>query len=99
MEIAGRQEEISLLKGLLLRNNPEFVAVYGRRRVGKTFLVRQVYKGQVVFECSGLHQKSFSQQLENFWLTLQEVNPTEKPALPPKTWLQAFAQLKSFLNS
>lgn len=99
MKIAGRQEEIALLQGLLRKNNPEFVAVYGRRRVGKTFLVRQVYKKQIVFECSGLHQKSFSQQLENFWLALQEADSTGKPEPLPQTWLQAFAQLKSFLNT
>ena len=99
MKIAGRQEEIALLEDLLRKNNPEFVAVYGRRRVGKTFLIRQVYGKQIVFECSGLHQKSFSRQLENFWLTLQEANPTGKPTPMPQTWLQAFAQLKIFLNT
>lgn len=99
MKIAGRQEEIALLEDLLRKNNPEFVAVYGRRRVGKTFLVRQVYGKQIVFECSGLHQKSFSRQLENFWLTLQEANPTGKSTPMPQTWLQAFAQLKIFLNT
>ncbi|MEZ4849934.1 MAG: ATP-binding protein [Bacteroidia bacterium] len=99
MKIVGRREEIALLNDLLKRNHPEFVAVYGRRRVGKTFLVREVYKEQIVFECSGLHQKSLAQQLENFWLTLQESNPGGPPSLPPRTWLQAFSQLKIYLNS
>ncbi len=97
MKLAGRKAEIALLQSLLEKDEPEFVAVYGRRRVGKTFLVREVYKTHIVFECSGLHKKSFAQQLENFWLTLQEVSPV--PILPPKTWLQAFAQLKSYLNT
>ncbi len=99
MQIAGRTNEIAFLQRLLLKKNPEFVAIYGRRRVGKTFLIREVYQKQIVFECSGLHQKSFSQQLENFWLTLQEVNPNGERSLPPKSWLQAFSQLKIFLNS
>ena len=99
MKIAGREREITLLNGLLEKNSPEFVAIYGRRRVGKTFLIREVYKKEIVFECSGLHQKRFSQQLENFWLTLQEANPTSLPSLPPTSWLQAFSQLKSYLNS
>ncbi len=66
------------------------MAIYGRRRIGKTFLIRQVYKRQIVFECSGLHQKKFRQQLENFGLALDEStkNPTITPT--PKTWLQAF---------
>lgn len=99
MQLAGRKPEIALLKGLLQSRNPEFVAVYGRRRVGKTFLVREVYKQQIVFECSGLHQKNFSQQLENFWLTLQEVTAGTSPTPLPKTWLQAFSQLKIYLNT
>lgn len=99
MKIAGRKDEIALLQSILKKKQSEFVAVYGRRRIGKTFLVREVYAGQMVFECSGLHQRSFAQQLENFWLAIAEVQPGKTPDPPPKTWLQAFAQLKSYLNS
>jgi uncharacterized protein len=98
MKLAGRESEVELLQSLLEKARPEFVAVYGRRRVGKTFLVREVYKDHIVFECSGLHQKEASQQLENFWLTLQEYDQQGRPVPPPKTWLQAFAQLKAYLN-
>jgi len=98
MKLIGRLEEAALLKSLLNKNEPEFVAVYGRRRIGKTYLVRQIYADRIVFECSGLHQKDMAQQLENFWLTLNEYNKIEKPSLPPKTWLQAFAQLRSYLT-
>ena len=98
MKLIGRVEEAALLKSLLNKDEPEFVAVYGRRRIGKTYLVRQVYANRIVFECSGLHQKDMAQQLENFWLTLAEHNKMEKPSLPPKTWLQAFAQLRSYLT-
>ena len=99
MKIAGRKQEIAVLQGLLQKEEAEFVAVYGRRRVGKTFLIRQVYQAQIVFECSGLHKKSFGQQLENFWLTLQEVNLNGQSIPPPKSWLQAFWQLKLYLNT
>ncbi|MBX2928255.1 MAG: AAA family ATPase [Saprospiraceae bacterium] len=99
MDIAGRKEEIALLRGLLTKDDSELVAVYGWRRIGKTFLVRQVYARHLVFECSGLHERSFAQQLENFWLALVEANPDAKTELPPKTWLQAFAQLKSCINA
>jgi hypothetical protein len=99
MKVVGRTSETALLRGLLTKESPEFVAIYGRRRIGKTFLIRQTYSEHIVFECSGLHQKTFSQQLENFWLTLHEFDPTRKPELPPKSWLQAFAQLKSYLTN
>ena len=99
MKVAGRKAEITLLQALLKKKESEFVAVYGRRRVGKTFLIRQVYEKQLVFECSGLHQKSITQQLENFWLTLLEITNKLQTTLPPQTWLQAFAQLKTYLNT
>ncbi len=98
MKLAGRVKEIAKLKSLLEKDESEFVAVYGRRRVGKTYLVRQVYAGQIVFECSGLHQKDMTQQLENFWLALAEYNKTGQPAPTPRTWLQAFSQLKNYIN-
>jgi hypothetical protein len=98
MKLVGRIEEIAKLKSLLEKDEPEFVAVYGRRRVGKTFLVRQVYTEHIVFECSGLHQKDTAQQLENFWLTLADYHKAGKPSPPPKTWLQAFFQLKTYLK-
>jgi predicted AAA+ superfamily ATPase len=98
MELIGREQETEILQKLIIKSEPEFVAVYGRRRVGKTFLVRQVYEENIVFECSGLHQKSLAQQLENFWLTLQEYNSNNKLQLPPRSWLQAFSQLKMYLN-
>ena len=98
MKIAGRKDEIRVLQGLLTKEDSSFLALYGRRRIGKTYLVRQVYENQIVFECSGLHQRDLSQQLENFWLTLIEANPKEKPSLP-KTWLQAFSLLKMYVSS
>jgi len=98
MKLSGREREIKLLKSLLKKEQPEFVAIYGRRRVGKTFLIREVYKEHIVFECAGLHQKDFGQQLENFWLTLLEYNDGVKIGALPKTWLQAFSQLKIYLK-
>ncbi len=98
MKIAGRVNEIKMMKHLLEKQQSEFLAVYGRRRIGKTYLIREVFKDNIVFECSGLHQKDMKQQLENFWLTLIETQTTEKSSLP-KTWLQAFSILRANINS
>ena len=99
MEIAGRQEEIALLQSLLEKGKSSFVAVYGRRRIGKTYLIRQVYKENIVFEYSGIQQGEMSQQLEGFWIALNEANPKGQLVPPPTTWLQAFLQLKNYLNT
>jgi uncharacterized protein len=98
MKVAGREDEIQIMQNLLKKKDSEFLAVYGRRRIGKTYLIRQVFKQSIVFEANGIHEKETSQQLESFWMSLVEANPNEKPALP-KTWLQAFALLKNHINS
>ncbi len=97
MKVAGREVEIKKMQNLLENTQSEFLAVYGRRRIGKTYLIREIFKPNIVFECSGLHQKDTNQQLENFWLTLIENKKSPKPELP-KTWLQAFALLKAHIN-
>ena len=99
MEIAGRQEEVALLQSLLEKRKSSFVAVYGRRRIGKTYLIRQVYKENMVFEYSGLQNGEMSQQLEGFWIALNEANPKGQLVPPSTTWLQAFLQLKNYLNT
>jgi uncharacterized protein len=99
MKIVGRQKEIDLLQSLLEQDEASFVAVYGRRRVGKTYLVRQVYKKQMVFDCSGVLRGDTSQQLENFWRTLSDKYPKKAPNTPPKTWIEAFFQLRAVLNT
>ncbi len=98
MKIAGRQAEVVLLQSLLKKEESAFVAMYGRRRIGKTYLIRQVFENEIVFECSGVLGKNMPQQLENFWRSLNETNPQAQPSLPPKTWLAAFFQLREYLN-
>jgi uncharacterized protein len=83
MNIAGRDDEIGILNNLLETEQSEFLAVYGRRRIGKTFLIRQVYEKHIVFDTSGLHEKSIEQQLENFWLDISRASG--KNTLLPQT--------------
>jgi uncharacterized protein len=98
MEIAGRQKEIALLQSILEKRDSSFLAVYGRRRIGKTYLIRQVYENNIVFDCSGVLEEDMSQQLENFWRSLNEANPQAQPIMPPKTWIEAFFQLRAYLK-
>lgn len=54
MPIIGREKEIKELKQLYNSDKAEFVAIYGRRRVGKTFLVDETLKGKITFRHAGL---------------------------------------------
>ena len=49
MEIVGRKKEIKVMKAYLKDEKAHLVAVIGRRRVGKTFLIRDAYKENKVF--------------------------------------------------
>ncbi|MDZ4679567.1 MAG: hypothetical protein SH848_21100 [Saprospiraceae bacterium] len=62
----GRQQEHAILQKAFQSNEPEMVAVLGRRRVGKTFLVRSTYGKKVDFEVTGIQNGSTQEQLQHF---------------------------------
>lgn len=95
--IIGRNKELALLKGLANSSKSEFVAVYGRRRVGKTFLIRRAFEQGFAFQVTGLANASLEQQLLNFHVALEKIgaNPSDKPA---ENWLYAFLRLSNHLE-
>ena len=97
MNVVGREVERKILVELLDKQESQFVAMYGRRRIGKTFLIRQTYEKHLVFDCAGLYQSNREQLLENFWLKISA--KFNKVVLPPKSWLQAFKILEDYLET
>lgn len=95
--IVGRKAEIRELERLYHSNKAEFVAVYGRRRVGKTFLVKQLFEKELVFSVAGLANEKTIKQLKNFFKTLQLYDKSIKE--PPKDWIDAFDLLIRYLLS
>ncbi|MEZ4883948.1 MAG: ATP-binding protein [Chitinophagales bacterium] len=97
--VIGREKEQSILQELLLSEEAEFVALYGRRRVGKTFLVETVYKKEIVFSITGLNKTGKDLQLENFMNVLNsKLSGTAQIPTRPKTWLKAFYILQQYLE-
>ncbi|MDR1806673.1 MAG: AAA family ATPase [Propionibacteriaceae bacterium] len=96
MRIIGRALEQDVLRRCLESGKPEFLAVYGRRRVGKTFLIREAYKDHVVFCLTGAPQATLKQQLRNFDEALDEWGG--RAHAPAKDWFDAFRQLKDYLR-
>ena len=92
-QIIGRETEIQVLKDALASQQAELIAVYGRRRVGKTYLIRSVYERKILFEFTGLKDADLPQQIENFTLTLATAFKIEQPLTRPENWLQAFRLL------
>jgi Predicted ATPase (AAA+ superfamily) len=95
--IIGRKREIERLTDYMNSDKAEFMVIYGRRRVGKTFLIKQFFKEQFTFYLSGAENAEKNQQLFNFSTALNEVSNTNYP--PVDNWQKAFLQLKEHLQS
>ncbi len=94
----GRDEEIRILNRMLETESPEMVAVTGRRRVGKTFLIREILKNSINFEVVGIHKGSRQEQLINFCHSLKHAGNLEELPPTPANWMQAFNQLINWIE-
>jgi len=75
-KLFGRKTEKAFLKKALSNTNAELICITGRLRVGKTFLINQVYKKQIIFSISGTQNTPLKEQLGNFAYLLNEyANP------------------------
>ena len=97
--IIGRQEEMSLLQTLEKADKSAFVAVYGRRRVGKTYLIRTVFEDKMVFQLTGLARTKIDKQLANFHAALVRNFPQYEEKPMANDWFQAFLQLETALET
>lgn len=95
--IAGRKDEKVLLESKFASPKSEFVALYGRRRVGKTFLVRTLFKDKFTFHFTGLANVALAEQLDNFRRTLVEQHPTFKKETV-ESWADAFQLIKAVIE-
>ncbi len=76
----------------------ELIAVYGRRRVGKTFLIREFFKENLAFEFTGQYQTKLNKQLLNFSAKLDDNHQHPFASISPKSWQKAFLRLKLYLE-
>ncbi len=88
--LIGREAEIMILQEALQSPYAELIAVYGRRRVGKTHLIQTVYGQNILIELTGLNNVPQAAQLENFSLTIARTFDLPLSILQPQNWLQAF---------
>lgn len=98
-KLIGRQDEINSMQQLLKSNEAEMLAVIGRRRVGKTFLIQNAFKKHLFFEITGIQNASKKEQLFNF--TRQFTLSSKKPISLPNisSWYEAFIHLETYLES
>ena len=97
MNIIGRLEEKKILEKSLKSKKPEFIVVYGRRRIGKTYLIKNYFENKFSFYTSGLNDKTYKIQLNNFKNSLIEYGLDIHKNIP--NWMEAFSYLKKLLES
>ena len=102
MNIIGRKAERAELDKIYRADGPRFVAIYGRRRVGKTFLIKEHFKEKLTFWHTGLspydRDKKFllRDQLQAFYYSLQDYGLHGTAC--PQSWLESFRLLETLLK-
>ena len=100
--MVGRRNEQEELLRRYSRNKAEFIAVYGRRRVGKTTLISETFKGKITFQHAGLSpaekkkQGTMTAQLQHFYHSLKDYGLKEGEI--PDSWLETFYLLEQLLK-
>ena len=94
-QVIGREEETRRINEYIESNRSEFIAVYGRRRVGKTFLVRNIIAGKASFAMSGMDNVTLREQLTNFDIALHQHGFDTTGST---SWIDAFNKLEQYLD-
>lgn len=97
MKIIGRKGALRELEQCEKSGKSEFVCLYGRRRVGKTYLVEQTFANYFAFRATGVEGGSTRVQLKSFYQRLHEAGDTARQV--PKNWFEAFSRLEGVLSS
>lgn len=99
MKIIGRVEERKTMQRMLKNDKAHLLAIIGRRRVGKTFLIREVFKNEKIFEMTGLKDANLQDQLMNFTLQINLYFKDKTTYQKPESWLVAFSNLSQAIDT
>ena len=96
MKLLGRRREQIMLRDCLQSGRPEFLVVYGRRRVGKTYLIREYFNNQFAFYATGVSNQKTRDQLKAFNESLRQFGDSVRTI--PTDWMEAFGRLRALLE-
>jgi uncharacterized protein len=99
MALIGRIEERHIFNDCLQANESRLIAVYGRRRVGKTFLIRNHFDKLIKFEISGLHNGDKEAQLKEVFDIVSSYGLPPNKLMYPTSWMDAFNLIETYLNT
>ncbi len=97
--MVGRINERKILDETLQSSQSELIALYGRRRIGKTYLVREHFANEMIFSTSGLFEATLQEQLKEFTSCIKSAYKSEMPIPVPNDWFEAFDMLKILIDS
>lgn len=99
--LMGRNTEVQRLERVFCSKEAELVVLYGRRRVGKTFLIKSFFNNKqgIFFQVTGLKKGSMKKQLAHFSESLSTVFGHGVPIKEPATWEDAFKLLTQFIDT
>ena len=93
--LIARDEEIHRLERCLNETNAQLIILYGRRRIGKTYLINEFFDGRFDFKITGAFRESREVQLRNFAEELS--SHLRKKVDTPQDWISAFRMLREYL--
>ena len=94
--MVGRVKELSTIRECIEADRSRLIVVYGRRRVGKTFLIREAFDYHFTFTHTGIEDGDYGEQLAGFWRSLKE--QWNEECRRPSDWMEAFELLKKAIN-
>ena len=95
----GRPEQTKVMQDAIKSKKSDFMAITGRRRVGKTFLIRTVFEKNICFSVTGIQNIDTATQIRNFVQKIKEYNSQPLIFGTPANWNEAFVFLKLYLKS
>ncbi len=95
----GRINERKILDEALQSSQSELIALYGRRRVGKTYLIREHFANEMIFSTSGLFEATLQEQLKEFASCIKIASKNPMPISVPNDWFEAFDLLKILIDN
>ena len=93
--IIGREAQISDLEMYMQSGRSEFIAIYGRRRIGKTYLVKELFESQLLFRVTGMDNVNTHGQIQNFCHAMNIQFGSNHQA---DNWIEAFHLLEKELE-
>jgi len=99
MKLIGREKEQGIFKQALEKKESQLIAVYGRRRVGKTYLIENTLAKEIIFDTTGIKGANIRTQLGNFKAQIVKRAKKFQKSPNPKNWFEAFQLLQEYIQS